>query len=440
MRGITKSSLLSVSLISLLSACGGGGEDSSSSIDIPEAPDSAIEGTFKDGTLTGVYYNNERAGQDFGWNGGHCAQNANSHYYETENALIFGEPSLPTSDFEKAAEWVESGFILATELMATSKAEYFTLRDNYSSDVMRRMFSRIEDTVEKQRAFFPSYYIWAEKIAADELDSESYDYAASYILQMVEESQGQMTSRTPEIIPLLPADYLNLSETDRIETLTAAINHIAMQEQEIPLESSALVHIEIPHDFDLWAERNNYVPFEQRDPNIHENYLYKAFKSLSSVQQQEVIAHYLAWETTEGYYDNATLEDALYQQKLYVCLNENASDIGWGEGITLGITFTAPSIYDRKNAAQIIVHELIHTIQKAYSSSPGTFSFLPRWMLEGQAVYLSGQNVAKVSEHANYAPVSVVSFSDEYGDTGEAYEHYGLAYSYLHENNELSSC
>lgn len=138
-------------------------------------------------------------------------------------------------------------------------------------------------------------------------------------------------------------------------------------------------------------------------------------------------------------YDENKLESEIFlEEKIYVCLHENQGAYGWGEGTPMGITIGAESVSTLPyNVDKVVQHELIHTFQHALSSSYEG-SKLPRWFAEGQAVYLSGMNIAEKQNYGDYHPTSVIDFTDEYGDVSQAYEHYGLAYKYLAEANSKS--
>ncbi|WP_372761886.1 hypothetical protein [Pseudoalteromonas sp.] len=123
--------------------------------------------------------------------------------------------------------------------------------------------------------------------------------------------------------------------------------------------------------------------------------------------------------------------------KIYVCLHENTTPTGWGEGHIAGINIGAPSLYQPHNVDKLVAHELIHTIQHAITTNTSGFH-LPRWFSEGQAVLLSNMQVANKSQYAEYDPTRVINFHDEYGDPAVAYEHYGLAYQYLEDANQRS--
>jgi hypothetical protein len=99
------------------------------------------------------------------------------------------------------------------------------------------------------------------------------------------------------------------------------------------------------------------------------------------------------------------------------------------------------SVASRSDAEQVVLHELIHTIQinVAMPENDST-SIIDIWFLEGQATFLAGQQVAKSAD--GYYPVDVVIESDAgnqfQGNGGLAYSHYAKAYSYIHSHSESS--
>ncbi|MDN3403273.1 MULTISPECIES: hypothetical protein [unclassified Pseudoalteromonas] len=129
-----------------------------------------------------------------------------------------------------------------------------------------------------------------------------------------------------------------------------------------------------------------------------------------------------------------TESEAVLEDKLYVCIHETNTANGWGEGNLVGINVGAPSIAVPHEADKIVKHEIIHTIQYALTANFEELG-LPRWFSEGQAVLLSGMNVAHKSKHGEYDPTLVVYYNDEIGDQATAYSHYGLAYQYLKDAN-----
>lgn len=185
---------------------------------------------------------------------------------------------------------------------------------------------------------------------------------------------------------------------------------------------------------ELWqldaAETYGTFTIPANSQNLTEDRHIRSYNMVIEAKDKDVIDS-LILEPTSGYSDEKQI---VVEDKIYVCIHENESPWGWGEGHSLGINVGAASLYVPNELDQIITHELIHTFQYAIAGYIDWLP-LPRWFSEGQAVYLSGMKVADKSEHSEYDPTSVVRFYDEYGDPSEAYKHYGLAYQYLVEAN-----
>lgn len=294
-----------------------------------------VSGSFKSAHETGIFFSAESLGyvrdEYMGINSYDCQSSYADRYYETENTLIYGNPNLPESDFQQAANWIENNFSTALNAMGITKGEYFALRGNLR-------------------------------------------------LEALESLQFQLYA---------------LDKNEKYGTF------------------------EIPEQYGV----NGYMTSEERAKWSYEA-IYKA-------TSKDVVETLLSEPNGPGF----TAENQiLTEDKLYVCLHEKDSPWGWGEGHSLGLNIGAASIYTPSQVEQLIQHELIHTIQHALA---GFIDWLPtpRWFSEGQAVYLSGMEVAHKSKHSEYDPTSVVTFWDEYGDPSDAYKHYGLAYEYLVEAN-----
>ena len=85
-------------------------------------------------------------------------------------------------------------------------------------------------------------------------------------------------------------------------------------------------------------------------------------------------------------------------------------------------------------AGNIVAHELAHFVQQNLSRYDASYSLLPYWFAEGQAVAVAGEPIAEVYQHYDYDPLWDVTP----GDTANfpyRFEHYGLAYRYLEKAN-----
>lgn len=294
-------------------------------------------GVFKDSNQTGIFYTPNIDGYssdyNFGINSELCQSTYRDRYYETENALVFGDPKLANGDFFAAAGWVESSFSVALAAMAITKAEYYAARTNVSLTArqkLRQGLSTLNQAGQRYGSFvYPATF------------DQNTDYA----------------------------------------TVSAWLTATAQQ------------------------------------------------ANLDQVAQTLIADPY------SGY---TSVEQIRLQNKIYVCIHDSGSDIGWGEGHLAGINIGAYSKGVPYSVNQLIVHELVHSMQYALSAGIEGLS-LPRWFSEGQAVYLSGQNRAAASQHTEYDPTKVINFFDEYGDPGIAYKHYGLAYQYVQEANGIAN-
>lgn len=129
----------------------------------------------------------------------------------------------------------------------------------------------------------------------------------------------------------------------------------------------------------------------------------------------------------------------LSQDFIIGCLSPEMGGSTFGEGPLAGVNMPPEYRQWPSSVGEIVTHEIVHTAQNNLSFDAGYGYLIPRWFTEGQAVVLAGQRVASPSEHYNYEPQTVVGFYDEYGDVGMAYEHYGLAYKYIHDHNSMES-
>lgn len=129
-------------------------------------------------------------------------------------------------------------------------------------------------------------------------------------------------------------------------------------------------------------------------------------------------------------------------KKIMVCLSDLMDSSIYGEGTLLGMNLAQRSVHKRVNGdeSQVVIHELIHTIQQNISAPVRTIGrTLDHWFVEGQATFLAGQTTASTTDGKN--PVDVVTWSDEtsvFASTNDAYKHYALAYSCIDKNNSAN--
>lgn len=129
-------------------------------------------------------------------------------------------------------------------------------------------------------------------------------------------------------------------------------------------------------------------------------------------------------------------------KKIMVCLTDEMDSSVYGEGTLLGMNLAQHSVHKRSNndESQVVLHELIHTIQQNISSPVRTVGrTVDHWFIEGQATFLAGQTTASATDGFN--PIDVVTWADEtsvFATTSDAYKHYALAYSYIDEHNSAN--
>ncbi|OUR59697.1 hypothetical protein A9Q74_16490 [Colwellia sp. 39_35_sub15_T18] len=138
---------------------------------------------------------------------------------------------------------------------------------------------------------------------------------------------------------------------------------------------------------------------------------------------------------------NANVGDYRMPFKVMVCLSDRMNESQYGEGTLLGMNLAHHSVYKRANndESQVVLHELIHTIQQNISSPLKTIGFtLDHWFKEGQATFLAGQN--KASTKDGMRPIDVVTYYDQgqnFSSGNDAYKHYALAYSLIADKEAM---
>lgn len=179
------------------------------------------------------------------------------------------------------------------------------------------------------------------------------------------------------------------------------------------------------------------------DPYAEDKTKWASWSGLSREEQIDFIrTNYLAWAYTPEHDTVAEKDLFLATDKVQVCLNDQMGGSQFGEGSQVGLQVPPNTSTYHSRVGEIFSHELVHHIQQNVANvGQNPYEIMPRWFTEGQAVYMSGQAIASVDHHYNFDPVLILGFYDEVdvlgdgGDPSTAYEHYGLAYKYLHESN-----
>ncbi|WP_350431383.1 hypothetical protein ABIS04_13385 [Shewanella sp. H8] len=177
------------------------------------------------------------------------------------------------------------------------------------------------------------------------------------------------------------------------------------------------------------------VGWDVMDYNTRLRILHGYWNVISNKKQSELVA---AYEKINGY----DLDDRrIVPDKIVVCLDENRTKDFYGVGSILGMIIPPNSMVSRSDAAQVVLHELIHTIQKNVATPVSAGGTIDSWFEEGQATFLSGQRMA--TSTGDYRPVDVTHYVDTdvifQGDFGLAYEHFAKAYSYIDKNSGKSA-
>ena len=180
--------------------------------------------------------------------------------------------------------------------------------------------------------------------------------------------------------------------------------------------------VQYPSDYESW-DYDDKVQFGK-------TYLANA----SYDERIQIVQDYYA---SLGY--SMTEQEISYGKKVRVCLHQSDNSFRYGEGVFNGMNVAAPSVNTVNNNTQVINHELVHMVQEGIAHTTNT-NPMSRWFLEGQAVVISGQEVASHTSHNDYDTPKFVSYYDENGyDQAEIYKHYGLAYKYIQDANGIDA-
>ncbi|WP_372995119.1 hypothetical protein [Marinobacter sp.] len=125
---------------------------------------------------------------------------------------------------------------------------------------------------------------------------------------------------------------------------------------------------------------------------------------------------------------------APYPRKVIGCLSPKVSRSEFVSASMAAVAFNPYYGQWPYETGQIVTHELAHFVQENLSRYDASYSLLPYWFAEGQAVVVAGEPVAPVYQHYDYDPLWDVTPHDA-ADIPYRFEHYGLAYRYLEKAN-----
>lgn len=306
------------------------------------------------------------------------------------------------TDFDSSNELPQSN-TPSSKISGTFKSSYDT-DVFYSTEMMpsSQVYGRKANGCTQQ---YNDYYFETENtliFGNPNLPESDFKQVATWVENNFDSSLSAMQ--------VAKGDYFSNRYAIRLDGLKYIRNNIAYKQYD---------SVSYPSEFDSW----NYE--QQVD------WATKTTKNMNTAQAVGLLVN-------DPYSPFQTESEAVLEDKLYVCIHETTTTNGWGEGNLVGINVGAPSIIVPHEVDKIVKHEIIHTIQYALTANFEGLG-LPRWFSEGQAVSLSGMNVAHKSKHGEYDPTLVVYYNDEIGDQATAYSHYGLAYQYLKDANGQSS-
>jgi hypothetical protein len=274
-----------------------------------------------------------------------------------------------------------------------------------------------------------SYYFESENVVVfggDGYPENDLKYAATLVEQNLDSAFTKMGITKEEFNSSRPLYVVKVAE----KIITLMVDGWDYEDGHFDITSLPLNDLGIPFDSTGWSEA---------DYNKRTAFVETYWNSLDG-NGQELLG--IEFNKVSNYKISELFADSGYKVplKVMVCLSDRMNEYQYGEGTLLGMNLARRSVYKRANddESQVILHELIHTIQQNISSPLKTIGFtLDHWFKEGQATFLAGQN--KASSKDGMRPVDVVTYWDEnqnFGSGNDAYKHYALAYSLIADDKE----
>ena len=231
-------------------------------------------------------------------------------------------------------------------------------------------------------------------------------------------------------------DYFKKAATVVENNLQSAVSAMGYTISEFNQERMNLAKFAVNNAVQAMGQMDFYGKPDNFSSMSYEDQQKWSYQHLRSSSRQDRIAFALQAAEYNGV--SYTEQEVIYKDKIIVCLKESTSTYNLGEGHRVGLSMAVPALFDNKNYEQLVKHELIHTVQKGIIAGLDG-SVLPRWFSEGQAVYLSGQELASQNELDTFYIPDYVYSSNEGSDSSELYKHYGAAYKFLVDANTSSS-
>lgn len=131
-----------------LTGCGGGDSSSDSGVDNGGNTSGGsdgityVAGEFKKAHDFSHYYPSDLLISGNG--AAECIYQFSDNYFESANTLIYGNPSLPDTDFKYAATMIENNFSKALNLMGLNRTQFDSYRPRYIPSVSNNMINFLE--------------------------------------------------------------------------------------------------------------------------------------------------------------------------------------------------------------------------------------------------------------------------------------------------------
>jgi hypothetical protein len=317
---------------------------------------------------------------------------------------------------------------------ASNEITYVAGEIKYSADSQDNLIAPMNDKTYGsvgQNCASSTYYFESENVVV--FGGEGYPetdlkYAATLVEQNLDTAFSKMNITKEEFTKARPLYIAKVAE--KIIDLMVdgwVVDGVDYDITSLPLESYGIAFDSTGWSVATYAQKISLVEAYWNSLDASGQYLVgREFDAVSDFEISELFV------STGGYKVPA---------KIMVCLSDRMNESQYGEGTLLGMNLAHHSVYKRANndESQVILHELIHTIQQNISSPLKTIGFtLDHWFKEGQATFLAGQT--KADSKDGMRPVDVVTYWDEnqvFSSGNDAYKHYALAYSLIADKEAM---
>ncbi|GGB05384.1 hypothetical protein [Agarivorans gilvus] len=268
-------------------------------------------------------------------------------------------------------------------------------------------------------------------VGAAHLPEDDFQWAATLGHQSLKRALAAMNMTVSDYEELKPQILPNILRNILIEVANA-LNHG---------ESADLVQLAADFYGSEWAALSA-VPYEFSQTEV-------AMKVATKINDESpgelktflLDAHQWLMDNDEFYalnadvYGFADLASHIdYPEEMVICLKDEGSMIGWGEGKHYGFNVDAKSSMQRGDDSTIGFHEAIHHLQMITGSPYSKVHGMERWFAEGEATALSGMGVTSDTNHQRPVLNATHFYTAEdiygWGNTGE-YSDYAQAYYWL---------